>query len=115
MVRNARREARRRRLVPRRETRAARQLADCRLGQIDVIERAPDSELPSRLTPWPVVAAIVSVGAIDDRGEAAFAGNPGQGRVQLLLAVVAAIDRVRAVVRPLELARANHLVPQREV
>src|SRR5262249_49781330 len=114
VVRNAGRQARGRRLVPRRQAGAARQLADFVLQQIDFVERAAHAELARRLTTGPVVAAVVGVVAVDD-DRAARARQTGEVRVQLVLAVVAAIRRIGTVLRPLELLRVNDLVAQAEI
>src|SRR5262249_38220520 len=84
VVRDARREAGRRRFVPGWEPRAARQLADLVLGEVHFVEGAPDAELARRLAAGPVVAAIVGVVAVDDDG-AALGGDARQVRVELVL------------------------------
>ena len=66
MIRNARGQARGRRLVPGRQAGDARQLADLVLGQVDFVERAAHAELARRLPARPIVAAIVGVVAVDD-------------------------------------------------
>ena len=78
VVRNARRQAGRRRLVPVGRPARARQLADVRLGQVRFVERAAHAELARRLPARPVVAAIVGVAAVDDHGEAARAREARQ-------------------------------------
>src|SRR5688572_31913394 len=50
-------------------------------------------ELYSQLAARPIVAAIVGIIAVDHRGKPAFAGNGRQLRIQLILAVIAAIRR----------------------
>ena len=76
----------------------ARQLADLVLRQPDLVERAADAELARRLPPGPVVAAIVGVAAVDDRRECrARAPIAVEVRVELVLAVVAAVRGVGAV------------------
>ena len=82
---------------------APRQLADLVLGQPGLVERADDAELARRLAAGTVVAAVVGVAAVDDGGEAARAGDRRQVRVELVLAVVAAVGRVGAVLRTLDL------------
>src|SRR5476651_2687236 len=64
VIRNARRQARRRRLVPRRQSREARQLANLVLRQIHFVERAAHAELARGLPARTVVAAIVRVVAV---------------------------------------------------
>src|SRR5688500_15782795 len=55
---NTRRQARGRRLVPRRQPGAARELANVVLGQADFVERAANAELLGRFPAGPVIAAI---------------------------------------------------------
>ena len=74
-VRNARRQTRRRRLVPRRQAGLARQRADVVLGQPGLVERADDAELARGAAAGTVVAAVVGVVAVGDGGEAALAGQ----------------------------------------
>mgnify|MGYP003694443697 CR=1 FL=1 len=83
-------------------------------AQIHFVERAADAELARRLAPGPIVAAVVGVVAVDDDG-AATGGDARQVRVELVLAVVAAVRRVRAALRALELAGLDDLVPQTEI
>src|SRR5688572_22585567 len=115
MVRNARRETRRRRLVPGRQSGAARQLADIVLGQTRFVERAADAEFPRRFPAGPIITAIVGIASVGDGGETAISGKGGQRGVELVLAVVAAVDRVGAVLGPLHLCGADDLVMEGEV
>src|SRR5262249_39101845 len=103
------------RLVPRRKTGTPRQLADGVLGQPDLVERASDAEFPRRLSARAIVAAIVDVAAVDDHRDAALARERGQPRVELVLAVVAAVGGVGAVLRALELGGRNDEMVEREV
>jgi len=61
-----------------------------------------------------IVAAIVGVVAVEDDVDGALTGQRRQGRIQLLLAVVAAVDGIGAVLRPLELGCRDDFVTQRE-
>ena len=99
MVRHARRQAGRRRLVPARQTGLARELADVGFGEPRVIERADDAELARRPAARAVVAAIVGVVAVGHGLEPAGARQSRQVGVQLVLAVVAAVGVVGAVLR----------------
>ena len=114
VIRNARREARRRRLVPRRQPGAARQLANLGLREIHFVERAADAELARGLTSGPIVAAIVGVVAVDD-DRVTDRGDARQMRVELVLAVVAAVRRIRAILGAIELARADDFVVKTEI
>src|SRR5262249_55400711 len=78
------------------------------------VERTADAELTRRLPSGPVVAAIVRVVAVDDN-RVARTGERRQMRVQLVLAVVAAVRRVGAVLGAIELAGMNDLMAQSEV
>src|SRR5262249_24505519 len=114
MVRNARRQARRRGLVPRCEPRRARPFADLVLAEIRLVERTDHAELARRLAAGTIIAAIVGVAAVDHGGEAALAREGREPRVELVLAVVAAVGRIRAVVGVVELRSPDHFVAQRK-
>ena len=114
VIRNARRQTRRCRLVPRRDAGLPRQLANLLLGQIDFVQRAAHAKLARRLAAGTIVAAIVRVVAVDDDG-VALGRDSAEVRVQLVLAVVAAVGRIRAVLGPLELVGANDLVLKAEL
>src|SRR5205814_1779006 len=93
VVRNARRQAGRRRLVPGWQAGLPGQLADLVFAEIDFVERASHTELARRLAPRTVVVAIVGVAAVDD-DRAAAARHLRQVRVQLVLAVITAVRRI---------------------
>ena len=114
-VRNARRQARGGRLIPGGQSGFARELADLGLGQPDVVERAPDSELPRRLPTGTVVAAVVGVAAVGDHRNPAVAADRSEVRVQLVLAEVAAVRGIRAVVRARHLVGGDELVTEPEL
>ena len=92
-----------------------RQLADLGFRQIHVVERAADAELARRLAARPVVAAVVRVRAVDDGRDAALRGDARQRRVQLVLAVVAAVRRDSRGIGALELVRLDDLVAKTEI
>ena len=115
VIRNPRRQARRGGLVPRRHAGPARQRADLGFGQAHFVERAAHAEFLRRLTPRPVVAAIVRVVAVEHDRESAVARERRQMGIELVLAVVAAVDRIRAVLGPLQLAGLDDQVRQREL
>src|SRR5262245_46232079 len=114
VVRNPRRQAGRRRFVPRRQAGLARQRADLVLGEIDFVKRAAHAELARRLAAGTVVTAVVGVVAVDD-DRVAVGGDAREMRVELVLAVVAAVRRVGAVLRTLELVGVDDLVVEAEV
>ena len=113
MVRNARGQARGRRLVPGRQPRQPGQLADLVLAKAHLVERAPDAELARGLPSRPIVAAVVGVVAVDDdrirRGS-----HARQMRVQLVLAEVTAVGGIGPVLGPVHFVRVDNLVPQAE-
>src|SRR5688572_4573887 len=115
VVRDARREAGRGWLIPRRQAGASGQLANLRLGQPHFVERAADAELAGRLPAGPIVAAIVRIAAVGDDGDAALGTDTGQRRVELVLAVVAAVGGIGAIFRTFELSSVNDFVPQPEL
>jgi hypothetical protein len=93
VIRNAGRQTRRRRFVPRRQPRLARQLTDFVLRQIRFVQRTADAEFARGLTAGPVVATIVGVIAVkDDR--LMRRGDANQMRIQFVLAEVTAIGGV---------------------
>ena len=73
MIRNARRQARRRRLVPHGQPGEPRLLANLVFRHAGFVERAPHAELLRRDAAGPIVAAIVGVRAVGDVREAALA------------------------------------------
>src|SRR5207237_4590153 len=88
-------EARGRGLVPRWQPGAARQLADLSLRQIRGVERAADAELARRLAARTVVAAIIGVAAVADHLDCALARERRPARIELVLAVIAAVCVIR--------------------
>jgi len=84
--------------------------ADRRLVEADFVERTADAGLARRLPAGPVVAAIVGVVAVDDHRESARARQLAEDGVELVLAVVAAIDGIGTVLGPLHLVRLHDLV-----
>src|SRR5262249_4146803 len=83
------------------------------LAQIRFVERTDHAELARRLAAGTIIAAIVGVAAVDHGGEAALAREGREPRVELVLAVVAAVGRIRAVVGVVELRGPDHFVAQR--
>ena len=55
------------------------------------------------LAPGPVIAPIIGIAAVGDHRDSAFGRKRGERRIELMLAVIAAVHRIR-VLRPLELA-----------
>src|SRR5262245_6818601 len=64
-VRNSRRQTSRRGFVPGREPGAARELADLGFAQLDFVERTAHAELARGLPAGTIIAAVVSVVAVD--------------------------------------------------
>src|SRR5215510_10633221 len=114
MIRDARREARGCRFVPRRQTDATRQLSDFVLLEIGFVERTADTELARGQTAWTVIAAIVGVAPIDDDG-VAFSRKLRQVRVELVLAVVTPVSGIRPVLSALQFTGVDDLVPKAEL
>ena len=107
-VRDSRRQARRCRHVPRRQSGLARQQPDFVFRQIGLVERAAHAVFARRLTPGPIVAAIVGVVAVDDaRQSRARAPAAVRRAIELVFAVVAAVRGIGAVLRPFELAQSR--------
>ena len=71
--------------------------------------------LARRLTTGPVVATVVGVVPVHDARESARAGERCEVRVQLGLAVIAAVRGIRPVIRVLELTGLDELVRQPEL
>src|SRR4029078_5944670 len=86
-----------------------------RLRQFYFVERAAHAELPRRLAAWTVVAAIVGVAPIRNRVELPRARHRGEQRIQLWLAVVTMVGRIRSVFEPLELVTLDDLVAESEL
>ena len=64
MIGDARRQTRRRGLVPRAKACATGKLANLRLCQTYLVQRTADAKLARCLPAWPVIAAIVGIAAI---------------------------------------------------
>src|SRR4029079_4963479 len=114
VIRDARRQARRRGLVPRLQPRRTRPLAEFRLGPRDLRERADHAELTRRLAPGTIVPPIVGVAAVGDGVEAALARDRRQVRIETVLAVLTAVGRVGAVLGALNLRGEDQLVAEAE-
>ncbi len=91
-----------------------RQLADSRLGEPRFVQRAAHAEFTRRKAPGAIVTAVVRVRAVGDVRETARACHRRQLREQLVLAEVAAVFRICAVLRPIDLAGVNDFVLQVE-
>ena len=79
------------------------------------VERTAHAELARGLAAGPVVAAIVGVAAVGDHRNPALARDRRELRVQLVLAVIAAVRGIGAVLGPLQLAGVNDLVAETEL
>ena len=109
---DARAEAGGSRSVPRRQAGQARKLADFGFPQPGVYQRRFNLVLLSRLLPWAVIAQVVHVDAVHDVLDRPLAAERLQALEQLVLAVEATIGCVADVIRVLELACGDVLVPE---
>src|SRR5690606_29255660 len=100
-----------RRLVPDGQPPAPGDLPDVGLAKAAFDERASDRTLPRRFHAGPIVAQIVDVRAVRDHGDAQRLLKAFQVRVQLRLAVVAAVARVGDVAGTREFFRVDGDVP----
>ena len=87
---NARRQAGRRGLPPAGQACVARQRADVVLRELRFVQRTAHLVL-ARPGAQAIVAAIVSVVAVDDDGKTAVAGDGRQSSIELVLAVITAV------------------------
>src|SRR5690606_18659034 len=85
------------------------------LRQVGRVERTDDTELPCRLAAWPVVAAVVGIAAVGDRPDATVARDRREMRIELVLAVIAAVAGVGAVLRARHLVGMDDFVPEAEL
>ena len=88
-----------------------RELADLGLREADLVEGTAHAEFPRSLTARPVVAAVVGIVAIDNDGSA-VTRDAREVRVELVLAVVAAIRGIRPVFRAFQFGRPDDFVPE---
>ena len=115
MIRNPRRQARGRRLVPHGQPGEPRLLSNLGFRHAGFVERAPHAELLRGDAARPVVAAIVRVGAVGHVRETALVRKLRQPRVELVLAEVAAVLGIRAVLGAFDLAGEDDFVVQVEL
>src|SRR5581483_3863270 len=111
-VREARRQARQRGLVPHLEPERARQRADVVLAQTGFVERAAYAVLARRGAARAPVAFVVAVVPVDDVRDPALARDLLEPPVELALAEIAAVHRIRRVRRIVHFARFDDLVPR---
>src|SRR4051794_16068031 len=109
-VRDARGEARRRRLVRARDPELPGERADVGLARPHLEQRMAHAVLGRRAQPGPPVRGVVRVGARQQHAEAAAGGEGAEGGVQLGLAEVAAVGAVPAVAVARELVGGDDLV-----
>ena len=98
-VREARGQASERRLVPCRQAERPGERADVGLAEPCLVQRAHDGELAKRPVPRAVVAVVVEVRAVDNKGEAMLCREFLHVREQCVFAVVAAVFGVLADMR----------------
>ena len=106
-----RRQTRELRLVPRGQAQAVRPRADLVLRQPDVGEGRDDAVFTRGLMTGPVIFLVVGVEAIEHDRELVLGARLLGERVELGLAEVAAVRRVRGVARVIELLRVDGEVP----
>src|SRR5262245_10700663 len=109
-VLEARGQARERGLVPRGQAELVRERADLVLPQLGLDQGCTDAPLARGLHARAMIAAVVHVGAIDERPAALARRDRLELEEQLLLAEEAAVGRVARVVRVLELLGAHDQV-----
>src|SRR5690606_22723587 len=109
-VREAAREAGGRGLVPDAEAHLLREAAHVLLPEAGLDERAPRPRVLRGLEAGAVVAEIVEVRPVDDRGEAPLDLLLRAEPIERALAVEAAIDVVLGVALVLDLVRGDELV-----
>ena len=109
-IRDAAREAGRGRLVPDRQLEAGGGGADVGLGELGLDQREAHAVLAGGVEPGAVVAEIVDDDAGRDERDAARLTLAGGHRVELGLAVKAAIGAVLRVARVVDLVRVDELV-----
>src|SRR6266571_9172042 len=113
-VLEARREARERGFVPGRQPERLRQLADLRLPELRLDHRRADAHLACGPHSRPVIAEVVHVGAVDQRGTPLAQGDGPEPREELLLAEEAALRGIGRVRRVGELLGPDDHMPQPE-
>src|SRR5216683_3257284 len=104
-VRDARRQARERRLVPVGEPKLARRRADFGLDHAGLEQREPHAAPDRRSMTGPVVAGVIRGGAVREMPQAQLDTDRLERLEQLLLAVEAAVGVVACVGLERELAR----------
>ena len=109
-VRDARRQARGRRLVPGGKRHLVREAADLGLGEARVAQRALDAQLGERPQARAVVGEVVHVGALGQVLDAARGHHHLYLREERTLAQVAAVGTVVGEARHLELVEGDRLV-----
>jgi pyridinium-3,5-biscarboxylic acid mononucleotide synthase len=112
---DAARQARRGRLVPRRQAPPAAQRTDVVLRHAHLVQRAANSPLPGRPDPWPEPTAhVVGVRPGHDQAEIPLAGQRQQIVEQRRLAEVAAVGTVGPVSVHIHLPSRQHAVTYAE-
>src|SRR5438876_10034503 len=114
VIRNPRRQTGGGRFVPRRQAGPFGWRPDLVLCEVHFVERTADAEFARCLPSRPVIAAIVGVVAVDDDG-APFRRDAGKVGVQLVFAVIAAVDRVGTILGSIELACVDDFVAKAEI
>src|SRR5262245_12843560 len=110
-VLEARGQARERGLVPRGQAELARERADLVLPQLGLDQGRADAPLARGLHARAVIAAVVHVGAVDERTAAFARRDRLELEEELFLAEEAAVGWIAGVVRVLQLLGAHDQVP----
>ena len=96
------------RRVCRGESELAREIADFSFREAGVAQRSDDGKLRRGLPARADLLHVIGIFAVGDRAKAALPGQSVQLGEELGLAEVAAIRRIRGVLRVFELLRLNH-------
>src|SRR5690606_40580036 len=97
-VRHPRRKARCRRFVPGPQPEFPAPFADLILFKAEIGKRAYDALVDRRRSPRTVIAQVVGIRAVKNRGDPALACDGGELFVKLRFAVKAAVAEVRPIV-----------------
>src|SRR5215831_1906148 len=111
-VRNARREAGERRLVPGRQTKTARQFPDFDLVQTGVYQRRDYPTFDGRRAAWAAIAQVIKVEPIENCFNAKARRKLTDARIHFRLAEIASVRSVGQVILIARLKSANHFVPR---
>ena len=109
-VGETRRQARERGLLPHLEPHPFRKRPHVGFREAALRKRTAHAEFGGGFAPGPVVGRVVEVESVDDRCCAPFARDRGERPVQFFLTVIAAIRRIRCVVRVVDFVGLDDVV-----